>query len=339
MEFTAGQIAEIIGGEVLGDSDGKIYAFSKIEEGKSGSISFLSNPKYEPYLYTTGATAVIVNKNFVATRPISTSLILVENPYSAFTILLEQYRKITEIVKVGIENPHYLGENTQIGDNIYIAAFAYIGKNCQIGKNCKIWPHVFIGDNVTIGDNADIQSGVKIYSNTIIGENCVIKANAVIGSEGFGFALQENGTYKKIPQMGKVVIGNDVNIGANTTIDCATMGTTTIGDGVKLDNLIQIAHNVELGQNTVLVAQSGVAGSTKIGDNCVIGGQAAIVGHISLADGTKVGGQSGVTKSIKKPNTAINGTPAMDYAENLKSLAVFRKLPELAKEIENLKNK
>ncbi len=338
MEFTAGQIAELVGGVLVGDASKMINSFSKIEEGKAGTISFLANPKYEPFLYSTEASAVIIDKNFVGQKAINSTLILVEDPYSAFTILLDLYRKATEKGKIGKENPHFVGEGTIFGENLYMAAFAYVGNNCKIGKNAKIWPHVFIGDNVTIGDNADIQAGAKIYANTVIGNNCVIKGNAVIGSEGFGFAPQADGTYKNIPQLGNVVIGNDVNIGANTTIDCSTMGSTIIGDGVKLDNLVQIAHNVTIGTNTIFVSQSGSAGSTKIGDNCVIGGQAAIVGHISIADGTKIGGQSGVTKSIKKPNTAVNGTPAMDYAENLKALAVFRRLPELAKKIENNKN-
>lgn len=335
MEFTAGQIAELLGGEIKGDANSIIKSFSKIEEGTPGTISFLANPKYEPYLYTTKATAVIIDKNYIASKEINSTLILVDNPYTAFTILLEHYRKITETPKNGAENPHYIGENATIEDGHYLAAFSYIGKNTKIGKNAKIGAHAFIGDYVTIGNNVDIQTGVKIYGNTIIGDNCVIKANAVIGSEGFGFAPQPDGTYKNIPQLGNVVIGNDVNIGANTTIDCSTLGSTKIGDGVKLDNLIQIGHNVEIGKNTILVAQSGVAGSTKIGENCIIGGQVAIVGHISIADGTKIGGQSGVTKSIKKPNTSVNGTPAFDYSDNLKSLAVFKRLPELAKKIEN----
>jgi UDP-3-O-[3-hydroxymyristoyl] glucosamine N-acyltransferase len=337
MEFTAGQIAELLGGEIKGDANGKITTFAKIEEGTQGSISFLANPKYEPFLYTTEATAVIIDKNFVSEKKINSTLILVDNPYAAFTILLDQYRKATSKAKSGLENPSYIGENSNYGEGFYLAAFAYIGNNCKIGKNVKIWPHVFIGDDVTIGNNADIQSGVKIYANTIIGDNCVIKANSVIGSEGFGFALQEDGTYKNIPQLGNVIIGNNVNIGANTNVDCSTMGSTIIGDGVKLDNLIQIGHNVELGKNTILVAQSGIAGSTKIGENCVIGGQCAVVGHITVADGTKVGGQSGVTKSIKKPNTAVNGTPAFDYSDNLKALAVFKRLPEMAKNIDELK--
>jgi UDP-3-O-[3-hydroxymyristoyl] glucosamine N-acyltransferase len=337
MEFTAGQIAELLGGKVNGDANGVIKSFAKIEEGTTGSISFLANPKYEPYLYNTASTAVIIDKNFVAEKPISTTLILVDNPYLAFTVLLDQYKKLNQVGKSGFENPHFIGENSTLAEGIYLAAFSYIGKNCKIGKDSKIWPNVFIGDNVIIGENADIQAGVKIYANTIIGKNCVIKANAVIGGEGFGFAIQADGTYKNIPQLGNVIIGDNVNIGSNTTVDCSTMGSTIISDGVKIDNLVQIAHNVEIGKNTVIVAQSGVAGSTKIGENCVIGGQAAIVGHISLANGTKVGGQSGVTKSIKKEYTAINGTPAMDYSDNLKALAVFRRLPELAKDIENLK--
>jgi UDP-3-O-[3-hydroxymyristoyl] glucosamine N-acyltransferase len=338
MEFTAGQIAELISGEVKGDANCKINTIAKIEEGVSGSISFLANPKYEPFIYTTNATAVIIDKNFVPSKAINPTLILVENPYLAFSTLLEEYRKITQNKKTGLENPHFIGENCTLGEGIYLGAFAYIGKNCKIGKNTKIWPQVFIGENVTIGDNADIQAGVKIYANTKIGNNCIIKANSVIGSEGFGFAIQDDGSYKNIPQLGNVIIGNNVNIGANTTIDCATMGSTIIGDGVKLDNLIQVAHNVEIGKNTVLVAQSGVAGSAKIGENCVIGGQAAIVGHISLAEGTKVGGQSGVTKSIRKPNTAVNGTPAFDYSENMKSAVIFKQLPEIAKQLQELKN-
>lgn len=339
MEFTAGQIAELIGGEVNGDVNCKINTFAKIEEGLQGSICFLANPKYEPYIYTTNASAVIIDKNFVPSKAINPTLILVENPYLAFSTLLEEYRKINTKDNAGIENPHFIGQNSILGEGIYLGAFAYIGKNCKIGKNTKIWPQVFIGDNVTIGNNVDIQSGVKIYANTIIGNNCIFKANSVIGSEGFGFALQEDGTYKNIPQLGNVIIGNNVNIGANTTIDCSTMGSTIIGDGVKLDNLIQIAHNVEIGTNSVLVAQSGVAGSTKIGNNCIVGGQAAIVGHIVLADGTKVGGQSGVTKSIKKPNTSVNGTPAFDYADNMKSAVIFKQLPDLAKKVQELTKK
>jgi UDP-3-O-[3-hydroxymyristoyl] glucosamine N-acyltransferase len=339
MEFTAGQIAAMLGGELRGDAECKVQTYSKIEEGFTGSISFLANPKYEAYLYDTQASVVIVGRNFEPKQTYSTTLILVDNPYLAFTTLLDQYKKLTQATKIGFEQPHFIDPSTIIGSNCYIGAFVYIGKNCQIGNHCKIWPQVYIGDGVTIGNNADIQPGVKIYANTKIGENCVIKANAVVGSEGFGFALQENGTYKNIPQLGNVIIGNNVNIGANTTIDCATMGATTIANGVKLDNLIQIAHNVEIGNNSVLVAQSGVAGSAKIGEDCIIGGQAAIVGHINLANGTKVGGQSGVTKTIKKPNTAVNGTPAHDYNENMKSAVIFRKLPDLMKDLEKLKNK
>ncbi len=337
MEFTAGQIAEILGGEVKGNKDCVINSFAKIEEGTPGAISFLANPKYEPYLYNTNASVVIIDKNLELKKEVTSNLILVENPYLAFTTLLEEYRKLNSNIKKGIESPSFIGQNTKIGEDSYIGAFAYIGNNCKIGKNAKIWPHVFIGDDVLIGDNVDLQTGVKIYAKTKIGNNFIAKANSVVGSEGFGFALQEDGTYKNIPQLGNVIIGNDVNIGACTTIDCSTMGSTIIGDGVKLDNLIQVAHNVEIGKNTILVAQSGVAGSTKIGDNCVIGGQCAIVGHITLADGTKVGGQSGVTKSIKKPNTTVNGTPAFGYSENMKSTVIFKQLPDLAKQIQELK--
>ena len=338
MEFTAGQIAEMLGGEVVGDRDCLVNTFAKIEEGVEKSISFLANPKYEQFLYTTKASVVIIENTFICKQKIEATIIKVENPYLAFSILLEESRKLTLRAKSGIETPSFIGKNTTIGSNIYIGAFAYIGENCKIGKDVKIWPNVYIGDNVQIGDGSDLQPGVRVYSNCVLGENCIIKANSVIGSEGFGFAPQEDGTYKNIPQLGNVIIGNNVNIGSNTTVDCSTMGSTIISDGVKIDNLVQIAHNVEIGKNTIIVAQSGVAGSTKIGENCVIGGQSAIVGHVIIANGTKVGGQSGVTKSIKKPNTAVNGTPAMEYSESLKSLAVFRKLPELAKQIETLNN-
>jgi UDP-3-O-[3-hydroxymyristoyl] glucosamine N-acyltransferase len=338
MEFTAGQIAELLGGKVKGNANSIINSFAKIEEGAHGAISFFANPKYEPYLYSTQASAIIIDKSFVPKKEISSTLILVDNPYLAFSTLLVEYKKVIEKNKKGFESPHFIGESTIFGENVYVGAFAYIGKNCTIGDNVKIWPQVYIGDNVTIGDNTDVQPGVKIYANTLIGKSCVIKANAVIGSEGFGFALQENGTYKNIPQLGNVVIGDHVNVGANTTIDCSTMGSTVIGDGVKLDNLVQVAHNVTLGKNTIMVSQSGVAGSSKIGDNCIIGGQVGIIGHITVADNTKVGGQSGVTKSIKKAGTSVNGTPAFDYADNLRSLAIFRNLPEIIKKLEAKKS-
>jgi UDP-3-O-[3-hydroxymyristoyl] glucosamine N-acyltransferase len=336
MEFTAGQIAEMLGGQVQGDASCTVNQLAKLEEGTEGAISFLSNPKYEPYIYTTKASIIIVDKTFQPKKTLNSTLVLVDNPYVAFSSLLTEYKKLVENAKIGIELNSFIGQGTIYGENIYLGSFAYIGKNCKIGNNVKIWPQVFVGDNVEIGDNTDIQPGVKIYSNTKIGKNCVFKANSVIGSEGFGFALQENGTYKNIPQLGNVIIEDNVNIGANTTVDCSTLGSTIIHSGVKIDNLVQVAHNVELGENTILVAQSGVAGSTKIGDNCVIGGQAAVVGHIVLANGTKVGGQSGVTKSVKKEGIAVNGTPAFEYADNLKAAAIFKHLPELEKRVKQI---
>ncbi len=335
MEFTAGQIAAMLGGEVQGNSDCKVSTYSKIEEGFPGSISFLANPKYEPYLYDTSASVVLVDRNFKAKKPIQSTLVLVDNPYLAFTHLLDEYRRLTTSEKAGMEQPHFIDASSSIGSNAYVGAFVYVGKNCKIGNNVKLWPNVFVGDNVTIGDYSDIQPGVKIYANTVIGNYCNIMANAVIGSDGFGFAPQPDGSYKKIPQLGNVIIGNDVSIGACTTIDCSTLGSTILHDGVKVDNLVQIAHNVEIGKHTVLVAQSGVAGSAKIGNNCVLGGQSAVVGHITVADGTKVGGQSGVTKSVKTPGTSLNGTPAHDYNDNLRSLAMLKRLPDIIKKLEN----
>ncbi|MBO9700972.1 MAG: UDP-3-O-(3-hydroxymyristoyl)glucosamine N-acyltransferase [Sporocytophaga sp.] len=339
MEFTTGQIAHLIGGEVKGSDSLKINKLAKIQEGQEGCISFLSNLKYEPYLYTTQASAVIVDKKFVPKSEVKTTLILVDDPYTSFTTLLEEYHKFISFMKTGVENPSFIGQNSNTGENIYRGAFSYIGNNCQIGKNVKIYPQAYIGDNVTIGDNTIIFSGVKIYSDSKIGSYCTFHSGAVIGSDGFGFAPQPDGTYKTIPQVGNVIIGNHVDIGANTVIDCATMGSTVIHDGVKLDNLIQIAHNVEIGKNTVIAAQSGISGSTKIGENCVIAGQVGIVGHITLANKTSIGAQSGVGKSVVTEGTAIHGSPAFEYKKFLKSSSVFRKLPELQKRIEELEEK
>ncbi|HXA02092.1 MAG TPA: UDP-3-O-(3-hydroxymyristoyl)glucosamine N-acyltransferase [Cytophagaceae bacterium] len=339
MEFTTQQIAFLIGGEIKGDQGAKINRLAKIQEAEAGSIAFLSNPKYENFIYSTDASAVIVGKDFVPKEELKTTLILVDDPYSSFSTLLEEYHRVISFQKSGVENPCFIGDNSSCGENIYRAAFSYIGTNTKIGKNVKIYPHVYIGDNVTIGDNTILYAGVKIYSDTIIGSYCTFQSGCVIGSDGFGFAPQTDGTYKTIPQVGNVIIENHVDIGANTVIDCATMGSTIIHEGVKLDNLIQIAHNVEIGRNTVIAAQSGVSGSTKIGDNCMIGGQVGIVGHIILADKTSIGAQSGVGKSINEKGTSIQGSPAFDYKKNLKSHAIFRKLPELQKRIEELEEK
>lgn len=340
MEFTAKEIAFLIGGIVKGSEELKVSKLSKIQEAEAGSIAFLSNPKYENFIYDAPASCVVIVKNdFTPKENINATLLLVDDPYTSFSTLLEEYHKIVSFIKKGIESPCFIGENSIIGDNAYRGAFSYIGINCKLGNNVKIYPQVFIGDNVTIGDNTILYAGVKIYSGSIIGKHCTIHSGAVIGSDGFGFAPQPDGSYKTIPQVGNVLIGNHVDIGANTVIDCATMGSTIIHDGVKLDNLIQIAHNVEVGKNTVMAAQTGVSGSTKVGENCMIGGQVGIIGHLTLADKTNIGAQSGVTKSIKKSGTAILGSPAFEYTSHLKSASVFKKLPELQKRIEELEEK
>lgn len=336
MEFTVKQIAGLLGGEIEGDENLRISQLSKIEEGISGSISFLSNPKYEPYLYTTEASAVIVDKSFEPKKAFKTTLIRVESSYTAFTQLLQQYERIIKGDKRGIEQPSYIGEGSELGENPYLGAFAYVGSNCKIGKNVKIYPQAYIGDNVKIGDGTVIHSGVKIYNNTIIGKNCTFFANAVIGSDGFGFAPLPDGSYKTIPQLGNVVIEDNVSIGAGTTIDCATMGSTFIRQGVKLDNLVQVGHNVEIGKNTVIAAQAGIAGSTKIGEQCVIGGQAGFNGHIAVPKGTKVGGQAGITRTWEEEGLSLNGTPALELKDSLRSAAIFRKLPLLEKRVHDL---
>ncbi len=336
MKFTVKQIALLLNGDVKGDESLTVSQLAKIEEGKAGDISFLSNEKYEPYLYTTQASAVIVGRTFEPRKSYTTTLIVVENPYIAFTQLLEEYQKMLDASKVGVEQPSFVGEGTMIGERIYQGAFSYIGKNCKIGKNVKIYPQAYIGDNVIIGDNTILYAGVKIYANCIIGNDCVIHSGVIVGSDGFGFAPQADGTYKTIPQLGNVILEDNVSIGSNSTIDCATMGSTIIRKGAKIDNLVQIAHNVEVGENTVIAAQTGVAGSTKIGKNCVIGGQVGINGHITIADGTKAGGKAGITKTVKKPGTSLNGNPAFEINDYLRSMAVLRKLPALEKQVKAL---
>jgi len=339
MEFTVKQIAMLLDGEVAGNESLAISKLAKIEEGQPGDISFLSNLKYEPHLYTTRASAVIVDRSFQPKRPVSSALIFVENSYSAFTRLLEEYHKQISFARMGVEEPSYLGEGSQIGDQIYRGAFSYIGRNCQIGKNVKIYPHTYVGNNVRIGDNTILQAGVRIMDNCVIGNFCVLHPNVVIGSEGFGFAPQTDGSYKTIPQLGNVIIEDFVNIGAGTTIDCATLGSTIIRQGVKLDNLIQIAHNVEIGRNTVIAAQTGIAGSTKIGENCVIAGQVGFAGHLTIANNTKVGAQSGVGKNITEEGTSLNGSHAFLLRDNMRSQAIFRRLPDLDRRVSELEKK
>lgn len=341
MEFTIDQVAGMLGGEVRGDGSEMINMLAKIQEAKKGQITFLSNPKYEPYIYTTQASAVIVNKDFVPKKPIASNLILVEDPYISFTSLLEEYHKLMSFHKAGIEQPSFAGENVIAGENIYRGAFSYIGNNVTIGNNVKIYPHVFVGDDVVIGDNTILHPHVKLYAGTRIGNHCVIHAGTVIGSDGFGFAPQEDGSYKAIPQLGNVIIEDHVCIGANTVIDCATLSgdSTIIRQGVKLDNLIQVAHNVEIGKNTVIAAQTGISGSTKLGENCVVAGQVGMAGHIVIANKTSIGAQAGVLKSISKEGQQIIGSPAFDVKEFFKAYAVYKKLPDLNHRLRELQSK
>jgi UDP-3-O-[3-hydroxymyristoyl] glucosamine N-acyltransferase len=336
MEFSAAQIAALLQGELIGNADLKINNIAKIEDGAPGCISFLANPKYEPYIYTTRSSVVLVAQSFEPKQEIPAAIIKVKDPYLAFTALLEEYSRLTAVVKSGIEQPSYIGEGSTVGENLYLGAFAYIGKNCRIGNNVKIYPQVFLGDNVQVGDNTVLHAGVKVYQGCTIGAHCNLASGAVIGSDGFGFAPQADGTYKNIPQLGNVIIEDHVDIGANTTIDRATMGSTIIRKGVKLDNLIQIAHNVEVGANTVMASQSGISGSAKIGENCVIGGQVGIVGHIKVANRTSVGAQSGVSKAVKEEGSILFGSPAIEYGNQMKSIVAYKKLPELVKQIQEL---
>jgi UDP-3-O-[3-hydroxymyristoyl] glucosamine N-acyltransferase len=341
MEFTIQQIAAMLGGEVRGDGTIKINMLAKIQDAKEGQISFLSNPKYEQYLYSTQASAVIVKKDFQARKEFATTLILVENPYSSFTLLLEEYHKRTSFQKTGVEEPSFIGTHSVTGKNIYRGAFSYIGNNVTIGDQVKIYPHVFVGDNVVIGNNTIIHPNVKLYADTKIGDNCVIHSGAVIGSDGFGFAPQADGTYKTIPQLGNVIIEDNVAIGANTVIDCATLfgDSTIIHQGVKLDNLIQIAHNVEIGKNTVIAAQVGISGSTKVGENCMLAGQVGIAGHLVIANNTSIAAQSGISKSVKEEGQRIIGYPAFDIKEYFRSYVVFKRLPELSDRLRELEKK
>ena len=339
MEFSVDQIAQMLGGEVIGDGNKAVSTVAKIEEANNQAISFLSNLKYESFLYTTQAAAVIVNKSFEPKKQVKATLIKVDDAYSAFTVLLTEYQKFIKSQKIGVEEPSHLGQGTTIGKEVYRAAFSYIGDNVTIGDNVKIYPHAFIGDNVTIGDNTVIEPGAKVYFDCVIGDNCVLKAGAVVGSDGFGFAPQPDGSYTPIPQLGNVIIENDVSIGANTIVDRATMGSTIIKSGVKLDNLIQVAHNVEIGKNTVVAAQAGFAGSTKIGEQCMIGGQVGLAGHMKLANKTAILAQSGLSRSITKEGEVIMGSPAFESGKFMKSTAVFRRLPELLNRINNIEDK
>lgn len=333
MEFTAKQIATVIEGTVVGDENIIVASLSKIEEGKKGSISFLSNAKYNNHLYSTKASIVIVNNTFIPEKDVATTMIKVEDAYQAFTTLLTYYNQVKQH-KVGIDKSANISETAIIGKDVYIGATSYIADGVSIGDNVKLYPNVYIGDNVSIGAGTTLHAGVKIYDDCVIGENCFLHANAVIGSDGFGFAPSKDGSYTKIPQIGNVIIGNDVEIGAGSTIDRATMGSTKIGNGVKLDNLVQIAHNVEVGNHTVIAALSGVAGSSKIGNNCVLGGQVGVAGHITIGNNCKIQGQSGIGKSLKD-GAVVQGSPAFNYTDWYRSYVYFKNLPKTINTIES----
>jgi UDP-3-O-[3-hydroxymyristoyl] glucosamine N-acyltransferase len=339
MQFSANQIAEIISGKVEGNGEVLVASFGKIEEAQAGQLAFLANPKYEDYLYTTKADVIIISEDQILKTPLTATLVRVPDAYSAFALLLRQYERLLAQQLVGIQQPSYIHPSVTTPDDIFIGAFAYIGENVKLGAGVKIYPQVYLGNNVVIGDGVVLHPGVKVYHDCVVGNKVVIHAGTVVGGDGFGFAPQPDGSFKKVPQMGNVIIEDYVEIGCNTSIDRATIGSTIIKKGAKLDNLLQIAHNVEVGNNTVIAAQAGVSGSTKIGNNVMIGGQVGIVGHLTIADGSKINAQSGVSKSMKTPNTAVTGSPAYDYTAALRSQALMRKLPELEKRIKELEEK
>ena len=334
MKFTATQIAELLSGKVEGDPNAEVWNVAKIEEGAPGMLSFLANPKYTHYIYETQSSIVIVNDDFVSTAPISATMIRVPDAYASFAKLLAFYDQMSQN-KQGSSSMAFVSSTAQCGEKVYLGEFAFVGENAKIGNNVKIYPQVYVGDNCVVGDNSVLYPGVKLYRNTVVGKNCILHAGVVIGADGFGFAPQPDGHYEKIPQVGNVVIEDNVEIGANTTIDRATMGSTRIHKGVKLDNLIMLAHNTEVGENTAMAAQTGVSGSTHIGKNCVIAGQCGFVGHIQVADGTKIGAQSGILGNIKKADDYM-GSPTQPLRQYLKSMAYIRRLDEMSKTIDAL---
>lgn len=344
MEFKAKEIAALLKGVIEGDQEVVVSNVSKIEDGKPGTLAFLANLKYENYIYTTNASIVLVDKTFVPKQPVKATLLRVDSAYDAFATLLQLYESMRP-KPVGIEQPSFIAEGVKLGEELYVGAFAYIAKGVKLGRGVKIHPHCYIGPGVSIGDDTILYAGVKIYEGCVVGSSCIIHAGAVIGSDGFGFA-PEGDHYKKIPQIGNVVVGNNVEIGANTCIDRATMGSTVIGDGVKLDNLIQIAHNVVVGSNTAMAAQAGVAGSTKIGEHCLIGGQVGIAGHLQVGAGTQIAAQSGVVQCLPNEASTLMGTPAFNVRSFQKAHIIFKKLPEIytqinqhEKDIKELKSK
>lgn len=338
MQFTALELSLLLNGTVEGKPEVTVNQLAKIEEAAPGCLSFLANPKYEQFLYTTNASAVIVNKDLTLTAPVNTTLIRVDNAYIAISVLLEKYNQ-AKLAKPGIEQPCFIHPTAQIGKNVYIGAFAYVGANVKIGDNCRIYPNCYLADDVVLNNNVTLFAGVKVYFDCKIGSNVIIHSGAIIGSDGFGFAPQGDGSYQKVSQIGNVVIEDDVEVGSNTTIDRATMGSTIIKKGVKLDNLIQIAHNVEIGSNTVIAAQTGVSGSTKIGENVILGGQVGVVGHINIAKGSQVQAQSGISRSIKEENKKWAGAPATNYQDHMRSQVVLQRLPEIEKKVQELEKK
>lgn len=334
MEFTAEQIARFLKGEIEGNPSEKVHNISRIEDGGRGTLSFLANLKYEKYLYTTTASIVLINKTLILSQKVDCTLIRVDDPYQAFAALLNLYQSSLPR-KTGIDPGSYIHESAAIGKDCYVGMFAFIGENVRIGNKVCIYPQVYVGDNVSIGDNTILYPGVKIYKDCHVGANCIIHSSTVIGSDGFGFAPGED-SFQKIPQLGNVIIEDDVEIGSNVSIDRATIGSTILHKGTKLDNLIQIAHNVEVGENSVIVGQAGVAGSTKIGKNVMVGAQAGIIGHISIADKVKIGAQAGVSNSVREEGAILLGAPAFDIREAKKSLILFRKLPQMYEQINRL---
>lgn len=340
MVFTAGQIAAMINGKVEGDSAQTISTIAKIEEAEMGALVFIANPKYEQYLTQTKASVILLSDMIKVPGSVSATLIRVPDPYAAFARLMSAYQQMTAPkAKSGIEQLSFIASTANIGKDVYVGAFAYIGENVTVGDGAQIYPGVYLGDNVSVGAKSTLYPGVKVYAHCRVGTEVIIHAGAVVGADGFGFAPQPDGTFKKVPQLGHVVIEDQVEIGANTTIDRATMGATRIGRNVKIDNLVQVAHNVNIGNNTAIAAQAGISGSTKIGKNCIVGGQAGVVGHIQLADGTRVNAQSGVTKTVKKANTDLSGSPAFGYKAALKSQVIFKDLPGLLMRIQLLEEK
>lgn len=338
MQFTAAQIAKLINGKIEGNENEVVTSFGKIEEAKKSQLTFFSNSKYEDFLYSTTASVIIISDNYILKQPVVSTLIRVADPFNAFAILLGKYQEMVRQQMKGIQQPSYVAATAVLGEDIFIGAFSYLGEGVKIGNNTKIYPNTYIGDNAQIGENCMIYAGVRIYSDCIVGNNAIIHSGCVIGSDGFGFIPQKDGTVKKMPQIGNVVIKDNVEIGANTTIDRATMGSTLIKDGVKLDNLVQVAHNVELGNNTVVAGGTAFGGSVKVGNNVLFGGQVGIVEHLQIADRTKVGAQAKIIKSITTPGTVVNDSPAFEYINTLRSQAIYRNLPELEKRVKDLED-